>query len=336
MKALRLTGPDTLNLVEIAVPPVGATEVLIRTGASTICTSDLIDIHANPFGIALPVILGHEGAGTIAAIGEMVNGIRIGDLVAAHPVHPCSQCRVCIGGLPHLCPRMRHLGHTMQGTFAEFFVADADRVRVFPAGTDAALAALTEPVCVCLEALQQASLSSNSTLLIIGDGPFGLIMARLAARRDIATVMLAGGHDFRLAFARHVHTINTAHIAHPVNVLIEATDGAGFDAVILAVNSTQAVDTALDVLKPRGRLVLFAAVHGKTPVDLAAVHRKELEIRGSCNDSNMLDQAVGLLENDSLALIQLITHRFPVDQYAQAFALAATGQHQAVKVALTF
>jgi 2-desacetyl-2-hydroxyethyl bacteriochlorophyllide A dehydrogenase len=336
MKALRLTGPDALNLVEIAVPRVGPTEVLIRTGASTICTSDLIDIHTNPFGIVLPVILGHEGAGTVAAIGETVAGIRVGDLVAAHPVHPCGQCRVCMGGLPHLCPRLRHLGHTMQGTFAEFFVVDADRVRVVPAGTDAALAALAEPVCVCLEALQQARLSSSSTLLIIGDGPFGLIMARLTAMRDIATVVLAGEHDFRLAFARDARTINTAHIAHPVNALLQATDGAGFDAVILAVGSKEAVDTALDVLKPRGRLVLFAAVHGKTPVDLAAVHRKELEILGSCNDSNMLDLAVGLLENDSLALTQLITHRFPVDDYAQAFALAATGQHQAIKIALTF
>jgi len=332
MQALQLTRPRTLDLIEIPRPTV---DVLIKTAVSTICTSDLVDIRCNPFDITLPVILGHEGAGTIAAVGEAVADIQVGDRVTAHPVHPCGRCVACASGLPHLCLNMRHLGLNLQGTFAEYFVARADRVRVVPSDVDYAVAALTEPVCVCLEALQQARMSPAHTLLIIGDGPFGLIMARLAAARGLTTV-LAGRHDFRLAFADAVQTINVAHSATVRDALIEPTKGIGYDAVILAVGDRHAVATALDVLKPRGRLVLFAAIHGGTPIDLAMVHRKELEIAGSCNDLNMLDEAVGILDNEALGLPYLITHRFPIAAYRQAFALAETGQHEALKVAIEF
>jgi L-iditol 2-dehydrogenase len=336
MKALQFTHLGRLDLVDIACPTIGATDVLIRTAAGTICTSDLIDLRSNPTGIALPVILGHEAAGTVAAVGEAVDGIQVGDRVATHPVHHCGRCTACTGGTPHLCLHMRHFGLNMQGTFAEYFVARADRVRAVPPDTDLVSAALTEPLCVCLEALQQARLTSGQTLLIIGDGPFGLIMARLAATRDLCTVVLAGQHDFRLAFAGMVHTINVTNVHDPHDALMRATNEVGYDAVILAVGNQEAAAVALGVLKPRGRLVLFAAIHGATPVDLAAVHRKELEIIGSCNDLNLLDEAVDMLGDQALGLAQLVTHRFPIDAYQQAFTLAETGQDQAVKVAIVF
>lgn len=340
MKALQLTRPQTVELVEIPRPAAGAHEVLILTGASTICTSDVIDIRSNPFGIALPVIMGHEGAGTVAALGPEVGGLTVGDRVAAHPVHPCGRCRACQTGTPHLCLDMGHFGVNMQGTFADYFVARADRVRPLPPDIDVTVAALAEPVCVCLEALAQARLTAGQALLIIGDGPFGLIMARLAALRDdIGTVVLAGQQEFRLTFAdvNGIRTVNTAALGDDqADALRKAGDGLGYDAVILAVDSRPAISNALSVLKPRGRLVLFAAVHGDTPLDLATVHRKELEIVGSCNDDDLLDDALDLLGVEALGLAQLVTHRFPITAYREALSLAATGQDRAVKVAFVF
>jgi threonine dehydrogenase-like Zn-dependent dehydrogenase len=102
MKALQLQALGQVNLLEIDRPGIADDELLIRTGATTICTSDLNDIRENRFGIELPVILGHEGAGTVVAVGSRVTGFAVGDRVAAHPVHPCGQCFNCRHGRAHL------------------------------------------------------------------------------------------------------------------------------------------------------------------------------------------------------------------------------------------
>ena len=336
MKALQLQGIGQFAVVDVDIPTPREDQILVQTGATTICTSDLNDLQANPFHIPLPMTMGHEGAGTVAAVGAAVHGFEVGDRVAAHPVHPCGRCAVCLGGLPHLCPDMTHFGLSMPGTMAEYFLVRADRARILPPTTDFTLAALVEPICVCLEALAQARLTPGSRLLILGDGPFGLIMARLATRMGLAAVVVAGWGDFRLGFARDVVTINTAHAADAAQILRAASDGAGYDAAILAAASRQAVADGMDCLKPRGRLVIFASLHGGTPVDLFAVQMKELEIVGSVNDAERFDEAVRLVAHGQPIFADLVTHRFPIDAYRAAFDLAATGQDRAVKVALVF
>ena len=341
MKALQLQGVQQFAVVDLPVPQPGPDQILVRTGATTICTSDLNDLHANPFHIPLPMTMGHEGAGTVAAVGESVTDFAAGDRVAAHPVQPCGRCPVCRGGLPHLCPEMTHFGLSIPGTMAEYFLVRADRARLLPAETDFSLAALAEPICVCLEALAQARLKPGGRLLILGDGPFGLIMARLAQTMDLAALVVAGWEDFRLAFAHGARTLNTAHDRHAAQTLLAACGAAdgevpGYDAAILAAATPQAVADGLDCLKPRGRLVIFASLHGGTPVDLFEVQMKELEIVGSVNDEELFDEAVRLVAQGQPVFADLVTHRFALDDYRAAFDLADTGQSQAVKVAFVF
>jgi threonine dehydrogenase-like Zn-dependent dehydrogenase len=336
MNALRFEAIDRLELVGIDPPVPGPDQVLIRTGAATICTSDLHDLHGNPFEIALPVVLGHEGAGTIAGLGENVTGFSIGDRVAAHPVHPCLTCETCASGMGHLCPNMSHFGLNMQGTFAGYFVARADRVRVLPDSVSFEAAALAEPVCVCLEALRQTGLGEGQRLLIIGDGPFGVIMARLAERTAPRNVVLAGHHPARLVFAPGATTVNLRDVDDRKAALRDANGGKGFDAAILAVGSREAFWMALDLLRPKGRLVVFAPMPGETPVDLFKVLLNELEIVGSVNDPDLLDEAIETLADPALAIEDLITHRFAIEEYEQAFAMAEGDRDQAMKVAFTF
>jgi threonine dehydrogenase-like Zn-dependent dehydrogenase len=336
MKALRLEQPGCLALVDIEPPPVRANEVLIRTGACVICTSDLKDIADNPFHLPLPIVLGHEAAGTVAAIGKQVRRFRVGERVAVHPVHPCGHCVCCRDGLGHLCRNLEHLGLNMQGAYAEYFVAREDRVRTVPEHCDWPVAALLEPVCVCLEALNQARLLPGQHLAILGDGPFGVIMARLARLRGLAGIVLAGHHDFRLSTAKPVATLNTARSQSAMEDLIRLADGRGYDAVIATVGRAQAVKLGLDLLKPKGRLVLFAPITGETPVDLAKVVLNELEILGANNDHDLIDQAAELLANPQLAWHELVTHRFPLARFEEAFAIARSGKAQALKVAIVF
>ncbi len=336
MKTLRFEEIGRLELVEVENPRIGPDQLLIRTGAATICTSDLHDLHGNPFGIDLPVILGHEGAGTVVEVGAAVTGFRIGDRIAAHPVHPCYQCPTCRAGMDHLCTEMGHFGLNLPGTFAEWFVVRADRARVIPNEVDFAVAALTEPVCVSLEAVRQANLQPGGSLLVISDGPFGVLMARLAGESGLDRVVLAGHHEYRMSFAPAALAIDIRGVPDPAAALREASGGEGFDAVILAVAAKEAVSLGLDALRPKGRLVIFAPMPGDTPVDLFKVLLRELEIVGSVNDPGLMDEAVAALAQPSLALADLVTHRFRIDDYREAFALAENRRGEAMKIAFVF
>ena len=336
MKALRLEAVGQLTLVDAPTPRIDDDELLIWTGAAVICTSDLNDLRASPFQIDLPVVMGHEGAGTVAGVGKAVRDFQIGDRVATHPVHPCLRCHTCRQGLAHLCPHMAHFGINLPGTFAEYFLVREDRARRIGDGVDFAVAALAEPVCVCLEALERAALTPDSRLLILGDGPFGLLIARLARLRGVPRVVIAGRHDFRLGFAGDAIKINTKAQPDVAASLRGAADGGEYDAAILAVGSAEAVAQGIELLAPRGRFVIFSALAGQTPIDLFRVHVKELQIVGACNDRDMLDDAVQLLDDPRLDLASLITHRFGLQQYEEAFRLAAQGRQEAIKVAFVF
>jgi threonine dehydrogenase-like Zn-dependent dehydrogenase len=336
MKALRFEDIGRLDLVDVEPPRIAPGQLLVRTGAATICTSDLHDLAANPFGIDLPVILGHEGAGTVVEVGADVTGFRVGDRIAAHPVHPCGTCPTCKAGMDHLCTAMGHFGLNLPGTFADHFAVRADRARVIPDDVEFAVAALTEPVCVSLEAVRQANCPPGGSLLVIGDGPFGVLMARLAARGDTGQVVIAGHHDSRLAFAPGALPVNLRNVTDPAAALRVASGGAGFDAAILAVGSAGAFRIGLHSLRPKGRLVIFAPLPGETPVDLFTVLLRELEIVGSVNDPNLMDEAIEALADPELAPGDLVTHRFRIEDYREAFALAASRQGGAMKIAFTF
>ncbi len=253
---------------------------------------------------------------------------------------------------------------------------------------------------VCLEALAQAKLPDLApgkasapekasalgkasdlpvSLLILGDGPFGVLMARLARALPQVGVVIAGWEDFRLSFATGATTVNTWHVADPVARLREAITAAvgapdtglppsavgaqhalsrvrrgaaplpqdegiapqedlplGYDAVILAVGSAQAVREGIELVRPKGRFVIFSALPGDTPVNLFRVHLKELEIVGACSDQDLLDEAMANLGDASLGLEELVTHTFALDAFEEALDLAANGHDRALKVAFTF
>jgi len=336
MKALLLKSPNELKLVDREVPEIAPDELLIETRAATICTSDINDIHFNPFGITLPVVLGHEGAGVVAQVGSKVTGFKPGDPVATHPVHPCGACSTCRQGFPHLCLQMGHFGFNLPGTFAEYYVVHQDRCRRLAGTVDYTVAALVEPVCVCLEALSQARLAPGANLLVIGDGPFGILMTRLASRFQPAKVVIAGYFDSRLAFSRGAVIVNTRAEADAVEAMLAPLEGEKYDAVILAVGSSRAFEQGLQCLRPRGRLVVFSAIHEPASVDLFHVHLKELEIIGACSDLNRLDDAVAILQDEAELVSDLITHRFRLDDYLSAFSQADDGKEQAMKVAFVF
>jgi L-iditol 2-dehydrogenase len=211
-----------------------------------------------------------------------------------------------------------------------------DRARQIPDTMDFPLASLVEPVSVCLEALAQARLKPGNSLLIVGDGPFGVLTARLAEAFDLSTVVIVGRHDFRLSFAGSALKLNSRNRADPVRDLRNTVGGAGYEVAILGAGTPQAFAECFACLKPRGRLVVFSAISGKTPVDLFALLVKELAIVGARNDQGLFDEAVRMLSNPALGISELITHRFSLAEFDQALHLASTGRDQVMKVTFVF
>lgn len=323
MRALQLQGLNKLAEVTLPVPVPGAGEVLIHTQAATICTSDLHDISSNPFGIVYPRVMGHEAAGLVVQCGAGVTGFDMGARVASHPVIPCNSCKECLHGFGHLCTQMSHLGIDRDGCFAEYFVQRADRLRTIPGTVSFAVGALLEPVAVCLEAVARAGDLTGKTVLVVGDGPFGNIITRLVKRSGAGRVLVSGRVPFRLSMMPGVE-------------VLKEVNGRFADIAILAVGNTDAVQTCMKALTPRGRMVVFSAPHQPAPVDLFSLHVLELEIAGACNDEDKMDEALECLSDTSLALKNIITQQMPFEKWEEAFDYARNRHDQTLKVALVF
>ncbi|SFQ37888.1 L-iditol 2-dehydrogenase/threonine 3-dehydrogenase/L-gulonate 5-dehydrogenase [Parafilimonas terrae] len=323
MQALQLQGIDQLVQVTLPVPVPKENEVLIQTKAATICTSDLHDISSNPFGIQYPRVMGHEGAGIIVQCGAGVKELKLGNRVAVHPVVPCGVCEECMRGLGHLCSNMGHFGIDRDGCFAQYFLQREDRVRKIPEDIPFAVGALLEPVAVCLEAVSRAGDMKDKTALIVGDGPFGNIIARLAKRAGAQRVLVNGRTPFRLQMI-------------PGAEILTAVPDRVADIAILAVGNAEAINTCMKALRPRGRMVIFSSVHQPVSLDLFSVHVRELEIAGACNDEHKIDDALACICDASLQLENIVTHEIAFNDWKEAFDLASNGHDKALKVALVF
>lgn len=323
MKALQLSAPGQLVMTTLPLPRPREGEVLIRTRSTTICTSDLHDIETNPFDIKLPKVLGHEGAGVVAACGAGIKDLVPGMRVAAHPVVPCGTCGACKRGLGHLCLNMGHLGIDRNGTFAEYFVQRVDRVVQLPDAVTFKAGSLLEPVANCLEAIARSGDIRGKIVMIAGDGPFGNIIARLAIKKGAARVLVSGRTPFRLGMI-------------PGAEIVDVPPAKTVDVAILAVSAPDAVNACMAALRKRGRLVVFSLIEPPIPVNLFDLHVSELEIVGCCNDENMVGESLKCLEDASLNLSEIVTHEIPFEDWKEAFHLARDKHDEALKVALKF
>ena len=336
MKAVVLEKPGVAKMVEIPVPVPGKGEILIRTKAATVCTSDIIDMKHGLFTDNLPMVMGHEAAGIVAATGDGVTGVCVGDEVAVHPVMPCYKCASCRRGLTHLCEDMEHLCFNRPGVFSEYFVTRPDCVRKKPPEMSFPAASLMEPVCVCMEAVKRGGVKKGDRVLVAGDGPFGIMIAKLCAVEKPKQIIQTGFFDYRLGqvTGSNIHTLNINDEPDLYKKIFGLTNGEGIDCAILCVSAPEAVDLCIEVLRPRGILVIFAALSGKTPVDLFNVHLKELTIAGANNDENYMDEALQLLCDRDLNLQNIITHEIPFSDWEKAFHIADNEKDCCLKVSM--
>src|ERR1700723_1826546 len=348
MRAVVYYGVNDMRVQTVPVPRIGPGELLVKIATCGICGTDLKKIH---FGShSAPRIFGHEMAGTIVAVGPGVSDFKIGERVMTFHHVPCGECYYCRKGTPAQCPLYKKTGVTAGfepsgGGFAEyirvmdFVVANRGVVHI-PEGGPFEQAAFVEPLNTVLKGSKLLNLAADDTVLVIGQGPIGLMHAALA-RKAGAQVLTSDLFPERHAIAARFGLTNPIHAAteNVVERVFTETEGRGADAVVIAVGGNGLIRTAMDAVRPGGKVMLFAQTqHGEVTIDPAAVCVDEKTLLGSYSSSfPIMDEVTGLVfegYRNGFDLTQLISHRFSFEDAAAAIEIASHPQPGSMKIML--
>ena len=343
MRAAVYRGVNDVRLEEVPVPAIGAGELLVRVHTCGICGTDLKKIATGSH--SAPRIFGHETTGVIVAIGEGVTEYNVGDRVMVFHHIPCGDCYYCKHKVFAQCPTYKKVGTTAGyepsgGGFAEYvrvmdwIVSRGGVVRI-PDGVSFEQASFIEPVNTCMKGIETLRLAPGETVLVIGQGPIGIILSVLA-RRCGARVITSDLFPQRLTIAR-VFGLNEnidASASDCVRSIKDMTDGRGADAVILAVAGNGLIRPAADATRPGGRVLLFAQTqHGEAIIDPASVCVDEKSLLGSYSASvDLQEESARFVLGREMDLERLISHRFSLAESIDALHLAAHPKPDSMKV----
>jgi L-iditol 2-dehydrogenase len=344
MQAVVYHGINDVRMEEVPVPEIGPGEILVRVHTCGICGTDLKKIATGSH--SAPRIFGHETAGVVAKVGEGVRKFSVGDRVVVFHHIPCGECYYCRHKTFAQCVAYKKVGCTAGfepsgGGFAEYvrvmdWIVDKGTVRI-PDGTSFEQASFAEPVNTCIKGIETLRLEAGETVLVMGQGPIGLILATLAKRAG-ARVITSDLYPERLTIA-HSFGLNLtidASKSDGVQTVRGMTEGRGADAVILAVGGTGLIRPAMDAARPGGRVLLFAqTVRDEVTIDPAAVCVDEKALLGSYSASvELQEESVRFVMNREMDLERLISHRFSLASGVEALQLAAHPRPDSMKIVI--
>ena len=344
MQAAVYRGIDDVRVETVPVPKIGPGEVLIRVHTCGICGTDLKKIHTGSH--CAPRIFGHETSGVIAALGADVEGFAVGDRVMVFHHIPCGHCFYCERKVFAQCRVYKKVGCTAGfepsgGGFAEYvrvmdWVVRRGLVKI-PHGVSFEQAAFVEPVNTCLKGVESLRLVPGESVLVIGQGPIGIILASLA-RRAGARVIASDLYQQRLTMSLEYQISETidASSSDMVKEVRARTEGRGADAVMLAVGGNGLIRPAMDAVRFGGRVMLFAqTARGEATIDPAAVCVDEKTLMGSYSASiELQDESARLVFGGEIDFAGLISHRFALTDAVQALHLAAHPQPDSMKIVI--
>jgi L-iditol 2-dehydrogenase len=346
MRAAVYHGVNDVRVETIPVPEIGPGEVLVKIHTCGICGTDLKKIHTGSHDA--PRVFGHEMSGTIVCVGEAVEGYAVGDRVMAYHHIPCGECFYCRKQTFAQCEVYKKVGCTAGfapsgGGFAEYirvmdWIVRRGLIKI-PGEIPFEQAAFIEPVNTCYKAIQLLHLQPDETVLVIGQGSIGILLAALA-RKTGATVLTSDLYPERHAVAARFglnHPLEAR--SNVAEVAKAATEGRGADVALLAVGGNALIKVAMDAIRPGGRVVLFAQTqHGEAPFDPAAVCMDEKTLMGSYSASVAIQDDVTQMVfdgyRDGFDLTNLISHRFSLEDAVAAIDLASHPQADSLKIVI--
>ena len=322
-----IKAPGEVELTTVDDPTPGARDVVIAVAACGICGTDL-HILEGEFAPSLPIVPGHEFAGTVVALGADVTGLMVGARVAADPSLYCHECHYCRLGRDNLCERSNAIGVSVPGAAAELVVAPAANCVVLPDHLRLEDAALIEPLSCAVRGYDVLRANLGAHVLIYGSGTMGLMMLELAKKTGAASVDMVDVNAERLVAARRLSCSAAVTSAE------ELSRPRGWEVVIDATGVAAAIQDGLGRVAPGGTFLQFgvAAYSTRVTIDPYRIYHKEITITGSMAVLHSYERAADLFAGGILDPDVFITHRLPLESYVEALDLFRSGVGRKIQV----
>jgi L-iditol 2-dehydrogenase len=342
MKALLLSEYNRLELVDLPLPRPARDELLVRVEACGICGSDVHGYDGSSGRRIPPIVMGHEAAGTVAALGPDARGAKEGDRVTFDSTIYCGECEFCRRGEMNLCARRQVLGvstpeYRRAGAFAEYVVVPSRIVHPLPASIGFHEAAMIEPLAVAVHAVSLSEIPENGAALVVGAGMIGLLVLQALREAGCVRVYVADIDDSRLELAKQLgaaYAIN-ARTADPVSELQRLTSGAGVDAAFEAVGASATVKAAIESVRKGGTVVLIGNIAPQVEIPLQTVVSREIRLHGSASSSGEYPRCIDMLARGAVDVKPLISIVAPLEEGPRWFERLHAREANLIKVILT-
>jgi L-iditol 2-dehydrogenase len=341
MKALVLSSYKELAIQDLPVPRPADDELLIRIKACGICGSDVHGYDGSTGRRIPPLVMGHEAAGVVEAVGSAVTNFRAGDRVTFDSTVYCGRCFYCRRGLVNLCDNREVVGVSTptfrrMGAFAEFVTVPSRIAYPLPDNMPFAHAALIEAVSVAVHATSLTPIALDDTAVVVGAGMIGLLTMQAVRLAGAGRVFVLDVDDTRLALARTLGATQTfnSRSADVIPQILESTSGRGADVALECVGITDAVKLATDSVRKGGAVTLVGNVSPTVEINLQSVVTRQIRVQGSCASCGEYPACIDLMARGAIAVEPLITAVAPLEDGVSWFNRLYSREPGLLKVVL--
>lgn len=344
MKAMMLTGIRQMEMKEIPEPVlVNPNDVKIRMSVVGICGSDIHYYTKGQIGsqvVEYPFAVGHEGAGVVVETGPAVNRVKPGDQIAIEPAMPCRKCDQCLSGRHHTCRKLRFLGCPGQaeGCLMEYIVMPEESCLPLKGNLTTDHGSISEPLAIGVYSVKRSGGVKDLKIGILGYGPIGMSVMLAAKAERADSFFITDKIDRRLAIAKKEGASLTGNpIEEDVVDKILKMEQLGMDIVFECCGQQEALDQAIEILKPGGKLIVVGIPEfDNWLVNGEKTRRKEISLQFIRRQVDCVEPSLSMIEKGTINIENMITHRFPFSKTKEAFDLVAGYSDGVMKAMIDF
>lgn len=335
MKAAVLSAPKKLQIEDISDPAPDYGEVLVRVRATAICGTD-ISIFEGKTRVNCPRVLGHESAGEVVELGENVKGLKVGDKVVLSPTSYCGDCPACMAGYTNICENGGLFGREFDGTYAEYVALAENRAFKLPDTISTVNATSFCVLTTVVYAQRKVNIFPDSSVVVIGEGPAGLLHTKLAKLSGAEPVIGVSRSQWKLDLAKNIYGADYTLCENVLEKVQELTRGRGADLVIESAGKAATLNLATELVRPGGTILAF----GITPPAIEefysySLYYKDLTIIGS-RAMQQIDWplSIDLAEKGKIDLHTMITHRLPLKELVKGFQMLDDSSRKVLRIVI--
>ena len=342
MRAGVYLGPKCVGIESRALPEPGSGEARVKVHACGICGSDLHLFHSPEPFVEPGVVMGHEMAGVVDAIGPEVTGWKPGDRVTVEPLKTCGECRWCRAGRDSICPSFSLYGFHHAGGFADYINVQAKRLYAVPDELTFDTASLAEPVAVTVHGLRIAGFTAGQRVMVIGAGTIGLATVAVAKAWGAGEIVLTSRHRHQSELGEELGASRVLTDAEATEEVLASNPPEDKPEIVVETvgGSANTLRLGAAAVAPGGTVSVLGVFLGELKLEPWSLLFKEVKLQwSSCYTRSPgpsdFEESLRLLKEHSETWSGLLTHRLPLDEIAQGFALASDKTSGAVKVTMT-